>query len=151
MQNELTTVAIAAFLASTVSAQTPTTASVERVVYLTNMRSPQGFQEMATAVRTVAQISILSIDSEHNSLGLRGTASGRDGRMDDSHDGQTSWLAAFLSGDLEPGDARVPRANTSTTPRHRRVCRRSSQWCAPWPRIQKIFSYTPSRVVALSR
>src|SRR5216684_4497011 len=101
-----------------------------------------------TAVRTVAQISILSIDSEHNSLGLRGTASGRDGRMDDSHDGQTSWLAAFLSGDLEPGDARVPRANTSPTPRHRRVCRRSSQWCAPWPRIQKIFSYTPSRVVA---
>jgi len=119
MQTKITTVAIAAFLAATVSAQTPVTESAERVVQLTNTPTRQGFQEMATVLRTVAQISNLTIDSEHNSFDLRGTPGDlySDGRMDDSHDGQICQLAAIQSGDVEPSHARVPCASRSRTGR----------------------------------
>src|SRR6266849_1515752 len=75
MQAKIITVAIAAFLAATVSAQTPVTESADRVVHLTTTPTPRDFQEMATALRTVAQIRDLTVDSEHNSFILHGTPS----------------------------------------------------------------------------
>jgi hypothetical protein len=73
MQIKTTAAAIAALLATTISAQTPVTESAERVVRLTNTPTAQGFQQMATSIRVIAQIPNLTIDSAHNSFVLHGT------------------------------------------------------------------------------
>src|SRR2546425_13299655 len=73
MHIKIRTAAIAVLLARAVSAQA--TERAERVVHLTTTPTRRDFQEMATALRTVAQIRDLTVDSGHNSFVLHGTPS----------------------------------------------------------------------------
>jgi len=158
MQTKITTVAIAAFLAATVSAQTPVTESAERVVQLTNTPTRQGFQEMATVLRTVAQISNLTTDSEHNSFDLHGTpgdlamAEWMIHMMDRSASWQPSnqemWNPAMREYRAPAGRepvARVYYLTNTTSPRGLQEIITVLRTVAD---IQKIFSYTPARVLA---
>jgi hypothetical protein len=46
---------------------------VERVFHLTNVASPQGFQELATVLRTVGDIATLSVDPATSTMSVTGS------------------------------------------------------------------------------
>jgi hypothetical protein len=157
MHIKIITSAIGALLATNVSAQTPVSESTERVVQLTNTPTTQGFQEIATALRAVAQIRNLTIDSEHNSFVLHGTV----GDL-----AMAEWMIHMMDrpAGWRPSDQEIwnPATREYRAPASRDPVARvyyltnttSSQGLQEIitllrtvADIQKIFSYTPARVV----
>jgi|SRR5579859_711528 len=157
MQTEVMSLTISAFLAAAASAQTYVTESTERVVHLANAPTSKGFQEMATALRVVAQISKVTIDSEHNSFNLRGNRS--DLAMADwmihmmdkpagwQPSNQEVWNPATreyrVAADRNPVARVYYLANTTSA----RDLQEIITVLRSVANIQKIFSYTPATVV----
>ena len=65
---------ILAACATTVTGQNSAEQGVDRVIYLTSIEKAQEIQEVATVIRSVAEIKSLSADMSQRSLSVRGTA-----------------------------------------------------------------------------
>src|SRR5258707_10442597 len=63
-----------AITALTASAQKPAEDSVDRVYQFIHTDKAQSIQEIATAIRTIADIKQVSVDTEKRTLTVRGTA-----------------------------------------------------------------------------
>src|SRR5713101_1577815 len=158
MHIKITTAAIAVLLVRTGSAQAPVAESAERVVHLITTPRSRDFQEMATALRTVAQIRDLTVDSEHNSFILNGTpgdlamAEWLVHMMDKPSNWQPSeqevWNPSTREYRLSAGRVPVARVyyliNTTSTLGLQEII----TVLRTVADIQEIFSYTPARVLA---
>src|SRR5260370_10083028 len=74
MRTKAIELAFAVLFASGASGQAPGEQSVDRVFHFIHTQSAQGFQEIATVMRTVAGIRQLSVVAAPRALALRGTA-----------------------------------------------------------------------------
>src|SRR5437773_1197199 len=158
MYIKITTAAIAVLLAKTVSAQAPVTESAERVVHLTTTPTRRDFQEMATALRTVAQIRDLTVDSGHNSFVLHGTPSDLAMaewlvHMMDKPAGwqpsdQETWNPATREFRVPVGPEPVARVYYLINTTSAQGLQEIITVIRTVAEIQKIFSFTPARVLA---
>src|SRR5689334_16406117 len=74
MRTKAVELAFAVLFASGASGQAPGEQSVDRVFHFMHTQTTQGFQEIATVMRTVAGIRQLSVVAAPRALALRGTA-----------------------------------------------------------------------------
>src|SRR4029079_7726422 len=65
---------VIALFASVLLGQTPTEPNVDRTFYFTQATSPQGFQEAATTIRSIANIRQATLDQEKKSLAVQAPA-----------------------------------------------------------------------------
>src|SRR5450755_2771707 len=66
--------AIAVVCASIAAAQSPTTQNVDKTFQFTYIESPTAAQSITNALRSVAEVQLVTIDNGTKSLTLRGTA-----------------------------------------------------------------------------
>jgi hypothetical protein len=74
MRVKVIQLAFTVLFASVASGQAPAEQSVDRVFHFTQIETLQGFQEIATVMRTVAEIRQLSVNAAPRALAMRGTA-----------------------------------------------------------------------------
>jgi hypothetical protein len=74
MRAKVIELAFTVLFASVASGQAPAQQSVDRVFHFTHVETPQGFQEIATVMRTVGEIRQLSVSMAARALAMRGTA-----------------------------------------------------------------------------
>jgi hypothetical protein len=73
MRVKLIQLAFTVLFASVASGQAPAEESVDRVFHFTHVETPQGFQEIATTIRTIADIQRIFVCNASRALTLRGT------------------------------------------------------------------------------
>src|SRR5947207_826898 len=74
MRTKFAALAITVLVAPVTFGQAPAEPGVVRVLRFTRTDTVPGFQEIATAIRTIADVRQLSVDTAPRALALRGTA-----------------------------------------------------------------------------
>jgi hypothetical protein len=106
MRVKLIQLAFTVLFASVASGQARAEDSVDRVFHFTHVETPQGFQEIATVMRTVAGIRQLSVSMATRALAMRGTA-------------DQAALAGWLFNELDKPDGAVQQGQNSGTHEYR--------------------------------